>query len=262
MRGGKPMIDIHCHILPGIDDGSKDLDSSLQMINTAINAGTKKFIVTPHFYWGQYENDYLSVTKHLEKLNAEILKRQMPIELYPGQEIFVDRHTLGFIKEGAIRGLNDSKYLLIEFPMDALPKDAFDVIYELKILGFKPILAHPERYRYVIENPSEINKFINEGCLIQINAGSITGLFGSKIEQTALTLIEHNVCQFIASDAHSTGKRNTDLTEVLTLMKKSYGRLYEKILVNGQNVIDNKEISTNMRFIQEKKGFFSRMFGK
>lgn len=256
------MIDIHCHILPGIDDGSSNLDTSIQMLNTAVETGTKKLISTPHYYWGNFENDFINVVKHVKKLSSEAASRNIPIEIFPGQEVFVDRHTLDLCKTGVIRGLNHSKYILIEFPMGVLPSDAFDVIYELKVLGAKPIIAHPERYVYIIDKPSNINKFVQEECLFQINSSSITGLFGSSIQQTAIKLIENGICQFIASDAHSTGKRNTDMSKALDILKKEYNNVFEAVLKNGQYVLDDKDVYVNMKTIQEKKGFFSRIFSK
>ena len=256
------MIDIHCHILPGIDDGSKDLDTSIQMLNTAVETGTKKCIATPHYYWGQFENNYISVTNHVKKLNSEAALRNIPIEIFPGQEVFVDKHTLDLCKRGIIRGLNHTKYILIEFPIDVLPSDAFDLIYELKILGAKPIIAHPERYVYIINKTSTINRFIEEECLFQINSSSIMGLFGPEVKKTALTLIENGICQFIASDAHSTGRRNADMTKALSIIKKEYSNIFESIIKNGQNVLDDRDINIDMKAIQEKKGIFSRIFSR
>lgn len=257
------MIDMHCHILPGIDDGSKNVEMSIEMLQIAEKNRTDKIIVTPHFYRGYFENVYSDVLKHVENLNAEAKKNGIDVELYPGQEVFADKHTLEEYKTGTIHGLNDSKYLLIEFPMDVLPEDALDIIYELKILGVRPIIAHPERYIYIWQKLTNINKFVEEGCLFQINTSSILGLMGKHIREASYSLIENGLCNFIASDAHSTGKRCPNLGEAMQDIKKDYKEVYNLVQQNANCVLRNEEIHVNMKKIQEKKsGIFSFLFKK
>lgn len=257
------MIDMHCHVLPGIDDGSKDLEMSIEMLVTAEKNKTDKIIVTPHFYRGYFENKYDEVLKHVAALNLEAEKQGIDIKLYPGQEVFADKYTLDYYKQGTIKGLNNSKYLLIEFPMDVMPEDALDIIYELKLLGVQPIVAHPERYIYIWNKLTNLNKFIEEDCLFQINTSSILGLMGKQIKEAAFSIMDNGLCSFIASDAHSNGKRCPNLGEAISAIKKDYKEVCNITMRNAESVLNNEDIRIPRKKIElKKKGIFSFMFGK
>lgn len=251
------MIDIHTHILPGIDDGSKDVDYSIKMLKIAEDNGIKKIIATPHFYRGYYENEYEDVCKYIENLKKKIVEISIDIEIFPGQEIFLDNHTLQLYKNGTIKGLNDSKYILVEFSMETMPKQALDILYELKIAGSVPIIAHPERYLYFMKKPSLINEFIEENHLFQLNSGSIKGLFGKGVQKLAYTLIEHNLCDFIASDAHSTGRRSPKIEEAIIAGDKLSRGLKDKVIKNAERILTNSNIDSYAEKIKEKKSIFS-----
>lgn len=255
------MIDIHCHIVPGIDDGSSDLETSVKMLNIAEKSDLNKIITTPHYIRNRYENSFKSIVKCVEQLNIEAQRNNIAVELFPGQEVMADKYTLDLYKEGELGCLNNSSYMLIEFPMDVLPDDALDIIYELKLLGLKVIIAHPERYLYIQENLTVVNKFIEEKCFFQINAASITGLFGKKVSSAALKLIGNGVCHFIASDAHSAGGRRPDIAEAMALVRHDFKSVYSSLQNNAQCVLENKEIDYNIKKIQKKKGLFSWIHG-
>lgn len=256
------MLDIHCHIVPNIDDGADSLETSLKMLKIAEEDNAKFIIATPHFWRGYYENAYLDVVKKVEYLNKKIVENKMDIKILPGQEIFLDNNTNKLYKEGIVNCLNGSKYMLIELPMMDMPKDALDNIYELRIKGITPILAHPERYKYIIEEPSNINKFIKEGCLIQINTGSIKGIFGKKIKKTAEILIKHGICSFIASDAHTLGNRCPGLLSSLEKVKGINKEVYYNFENNCNMLLENKNINSNFEQIKKDKSIFSLFFKK
>ncbi|KEH98790.1 tyrosine-protein phosphatase [Clostridium massiliodielmoense] len=249
------MIDIHCHILPGIDDGSKNIDVSLKMLRIAEEDGISKIIATPHFYRGHYENEYQDVVKSVEELNKLASENNINVEVLPGQEIYLDNYTLKHYKEGKLKGLNDAKYMLIEFSMMDYPKDALDIIYELKLQGIKPIIAHPERYIYVQDDLTILNDFINEQCYFQLNAGSITGVFGKKAQKTSMKLIEYGVCDFVASDAHTTGRRSPKLKEALMTIHNKNKSLYEKLIANNSKILNDDEICYTTKKIKVKRRF-------
>lgn len=251
------MIDIHSHIIPGVDDGAKDMDTAISMLRTAEKDGTKTIIATPHFWYGYYENNYIDTVQNVQKLSNKAKEKGININILPGAEIFLDGHTLELYKEGAIRGLNSTRYLLVELPMDRLPEDAFESLYELKLLRAEIIIAHPERYVYIIKKPSNINDFLDEGYYFQINMGSISGIFGKEIKKTAEILLKHRIPSFIASDAHTNGHRCPGLSSAY----KSIGQDYEnEIKKNSQNLINNEIIEKNFEKIKDKK-FFS-LFSK
>lgn len=251
------LIDIHSHILPETDDGAKDIKTSIEMLKIAQADGIETIIATPHFYKGVWEPDFETVSKKVEALKEEAAKEKLTINILPGQEVFLEDYTIDCINKGYIKGINDSRYILVEFPMLKLPGDYLDLIYELKIRDFVPVVAHPERYEYVVSNPSMVNNLLKEGCLLQLNSGSINGIFGKAVSKTARLLLENEACHFIASDAHTTRGRKP----VLKQAYEEIGSIDEKLLLNIYKNTDklyNNEIIEPINIkIKEKKSFFS-----
>lgn len=251
------MIDIHSHILPGIDDGAKAVEDTIEMLRIASKNGIKKIAATSHFYPGFYENNYEDICKIVNEVQSKLEEVSIDVKIFPGQEVFLDRHTVELYNKGILKGINDTKYMLVELPMETMPKNALDIIYELRIKGIIPILAHPERYVYIMEKPLIINDFIEEHCLFQINSGSITGIFGKKVEKTSKNLIAQGICQFIASDAHSTGRRCPDIKEALDIASSLNKGIGEKVQENAEKLLNNENLNITMGKIQEKKSIFS-----
>lgn len=253
------MIDIHSHIIPNIDDGSKSLEMSLEMLKRAEESGTKKIIATPHFFKGYWTENYNSVKDKVKELNKLAKENNLNIEIYPGQEVFFNNYILEDFKLGDIGTLGESRYMLIEFPMDKIYfQKAIDEIYELKIKGITPVIAHPERYVDFINNPEEINQFIDEGYLFQLNGGSLTGLFGKDVKKTAELFLENNLYSFIGSDAHSNGNRNTNLKEACEVANSISRGASRRFEANGLALLNNEEIVfQGQKIKKKKKGLFS-----
>ncbi|MFL0194292.1 tyrosine-protein phosphatase [Clostridium sp. WILCCON 0269] len=190
------MIDIHSHILPGVDDGSKSMDETLKMLKLAESDGIKTIVATPHFYRGYYENSYEDIMKLGQQVKILAKEENIDVDIGLGQEVFLDKYTPKNYKLGKIECIEGTDYMLIEFPMTVLPKDALDIVYELQVIGIRPILAHPERYRHIIDKPSKINEFLDERCLLQIDTGSIKGIFWKKVKSTAEILINSGIFEF------------------------------------------------------------------
>jgi len=250
------MIDIHSHILPGIDDGSTNIEMSLEMLKMAEEKGTRVMVATPHFISGRYENHYDEVFALYQELKLIAKAAGIKVQILLGQEVMLDSYSLKLCKEKILRGINGSKYMLIEFPMDVMPKDTLDLIYELRLLGINPIIAHPERYKYIYETPTVINDFIEEGCAFQINTGSLEGLFGKKVQDCARLLVQEGLTNFIASDAHSVSRRCPGLKEGFREALAIDGKIEEKISKNLELLIFNKNLQINMEKIKKKKGIF------
>lgn len=244
------MIDIHCHILPGIDDGAEDINSAIEMARLANKIGIGAIIATPHFGYGYYENNFQNISNEVEKLGNILKSNGIDIELKPGQEIFLDKHILEYYKSRIVEGLNSSRYLLVELPRDKLPEYVFEDIYELRLMGVEVIIAHPERYMYIIDKPSNINSFIEEGCLFEINISSITGLLGRKIKKTAKILMQNNICDFIASDAHSADIKRFEFNNISKYVDNGLKR---KVLKNSERLIENNEVKSYSEKIMDKK---------
>lgn len=250
------MIDIHAHILPGIDDGADTIETSLEMLKIAEDDGIKKIIATPHHNTGYFETSYIDVIKHIEDLNNKAKENNINIEILPGQEVFLNKHTLNLYKSGIISTLNNTKHMLIELPFDNMPNYTFDMLYELKVLGITPIIAHPERYNYVIDKPTIINQFVDEGCLFQITSGSITGMFGKEVQKTAETLIRHRICHFVASDAHTTRKRCPKLKKSFDIISALDKELFGMLTSNVEFCLNNAQINQCLQKIKANKSIF------
>lgn len=251
------MIDIHSHILPGVDDGSKDFTTSLEMLKRAQKDGTKKIIATPHYCIDYAEIPYNKIKELVEQFRKEVKSENLDIEIYCGQEVYFSENMVNDYKQGIIGTINNSRYMLFEVPMRNFDESTFDIIYELQVAGVVPILAHPERYKPIIENPSMINRFIEEGVLLQINAGSIEGKFGKSVRKTAEILLQNNLYNFIGSDAHNLQSRSTGLSESIELINK-INRNADK-LFNESSIcmLNNEEIEFDGEKIKTKKSIFS-----
>ncbi|MEY8764367.1 MULTISPECIES: tyrosine-protein phosphatase [Clostridium] len=251
------MVDIHSHILPGIDDGSKSMEQTVKMLKLTEADGVKTIAATSHFYRGYYENSCSDIKKLVEKVKAEAERENINVDIVPGQEVMLDRYSLEYYKSGRIGCIGNTDYMLVEFPMIDMPEDAMDIIYELQIRGVHPILAHPERYRYIIGNPSKINEFLNEGCLLQVNTGSIKGIFGKKVKNTARILIKSGISSFIASDAHSMGGRRPGISTAIEMASEIDRGICGRVEKNCEKLLENQLIDPPDNRIKEKKRIFS-----
>jgi len=250
------MIDIHSHILPGIDDGSKSIKMTLDMLKKAEAEGTREIVATPHFCRGYGETSYEEVKKLVSDFNELAKSEKIKININYGQEVYYSENVIDDYKDGIIGTINDSRYLLFELPMNAFDTETFDIIYELQVMDIVPILAHPERYKPIIDKPSYINKFINEGILFQMNSGSLTGTFGANVKKTAEILLDHGVYNFIGSDAHNSSNRCTGMGEAMEILSKK-NKGYKKLFNDSaRNVLNNNQVEFCGKKLKEKKSFF------
>ena len=212
------IVDIHSHIIPEIDDGSKNMEMTLEMLKNAEKEGTKEIVATPHYLLEYGEATIKEVKNHVKEINAILENEKIDVKVYGGQEVYFTEKIIEDYMEGNIGTINDSRYMLIELPMDKFHENIFDILYELQVRDIVPIIAHPERYKPFIEKPSLINDFINQGYLFQVNAGSIEGKFGQNVKKTVNIFLDKNIYNFIGSDAHNIKSRNTGLKEAMALL--------------------------------------------
>lgn len=251
------MIDIHSHLLPCIDDGSKDLETTLKMIEIYKSQGVDKVIATPHYYINMFENTKEIIQTEVNKINNELKERNIDFEILPGSEVFATKSIINDIKEGIIQTLNNSRYILLEFDFKRFPDYGLDLIYELHLLGYRVIIAHPERYHYVIQNPLFLNEFINEGCLIQLNASSVVGLFGNEIKKLSNRIINNGSFNFIATDAHTTNGRGPYFNEAISIIEKYNKNFRHSINKDVEMLINNVEICSKLNKMKEKRTIFN-----
>lgn len=251
------MIDLHCHILPGIDDGAENLEASIAMAEKAIQQGITHILCTPHHNNGKYSNEKSQVISLVASLQAELEKRQLPLTLLEGQEVRITGTLIEDIHRDEILFTDlDDTYLLIEFPTLEVPLYAERLFFELLELGKTPVIVHPERNAHFREDPNHLLPFLDMGCLAQLTAPSYVGVFGKDIQKTAKTMVKHNLVQMAASDAHGVSKRTFYLKECYEQIAKDFGK--EKVVQMKQvakDLINGDEISYPVYEEVKKKKF-------
>jgi protein-tyrosine phosphatase len=239
------MIDIHSHILPGIDDGAQSLDEAIEMAEAAVQEGITHLFATPHHRNGRYENEKRSIVQEVILFNGELVKRDIPLQVIPGQEIRLYNELIEDMDQDVLVPLDHTaNYLLIEFPSSSVPNNAADLLYELTLRNYRPIIVHPERNSEIMENPEVLYELIKAGALAQVTANSIIGNFGKKIMTFSHELIKANMIHFVASDAHNTTTRGFHLTKAYEAIGKEHGieKRYElhenaETLFKGESVL-------------------------
>lgn len=221
------MLDLHCHILPGIDDGAEDIDASLAMAEKAISQGITHILCTPHHNNGKYVNPKEFVIQQVTNLQAELDKRKLPLTLFEGQEVRITGDLLEEIEQNRILFADvANNYLLIEFPTMDVPAYTEQLFFDLRAKGHVPIIVHPERNAKFREDPNSLIPFLEMGCLAQLTAPSYVGIFGKSIQKTAKQMVEHRLVQMVASDAHGVHKRNFYLKEAFEAIENDFGSEY------------------------------------
>jgi protein-tyrosine phosphatase len=237
------MIDLHCHILPGVDDGAQSLSDSLNMARKAVEQGIHTIVATPHHLNNSYENPKRQILDRVEELNQLLLKENIDVKILPGQEVRVHGEMLEGYVAGEILPVNHTPYVLVEFPSNHVPRYTEKLFYELQMNGLIPVIVHPERNREIIERSDLLYQLVKKGALTQITAGSVCGDFGKKIKNFSLQLIENNLTHFIASDAHNITNRSFKMSEAFDLLEKKFGiELIYMFEENAALVVDGKHV--------------------
>lgn len=254
----KEMIDIHSHILPGVDDGAKDMEQSLAMAKQYLENGINTVVATPHYIEDSYNKEKDHNEEVLDELREELEKRDIDLRIYLGNEVYLSPKTIDDIEEGRVATLNGSHYVLLELPMYDIPIYFQDIIYALQLKGYKAIIAHPERNSKIMEDPNILYDYIKNGCLAQINLASLEGSYGSRIEETAKILLEHKMIHFFGTDAHSDGSRSPRLSKGFERLKTLVGEeSYERIVrVNPDLLLKDEDIEIDEPLKYEKRKWY------
>lgn len=239
------MKDLHCHLLYGIDDGSKTIEESIQLLKEAEKKGIDEMILTPHYVdHSKYMCNNEEKAKIFKKLVNRAKKEKINIKLYLGNEIFFSRHILEFIKNKEVQTLNKSKYVLFEFPMNNVYHNTNEIISELVSKGYIPVLAHPERYRILQQHPDLAEEYLRCGVLLQANYESLFGKYGYKARKTLKYFIKKRWISFVGSDTHH--EMTLDLKKLeKKLLRYSKDKEYVQDILNNNfdKVINNEYIS-------------------
>jgi len=259
------MIDIHTHILPNIDDGSKDALDSIAQLKAMQECGIRRVYLTSHYFRGHYQYSREEYDLKLEELKQMAHKEGLTIELMPGFEIFLQSDILIDIKKHSLT-MGHSPYILIESELNGLPNDFYSNVFPLLRAGYKPILAHAERYVSVMKKPSIAETLSNRNVYIQTNAGSLLGLYGEKVMKTAWTLVENGWTHFIASDDHVRGEYGV-LAEAKQVIEERIDahtadllcRLYPASIASGEP-IPYQYVHVHHSRPRKRRSWFKRIF--
>lgn len=222
------MIDIHCHIIPNVDDGASSLDESLTMARMAVGDGIREIVATPHTLDGVNENTTSEVLTAVDDLRQTFKIEGIPLRLHAGSEIHVTSQVSRKIKTGEACTLNNQgKYALLELPSQSIPGGFKEELFELKLSGITPIIAHPERNVRFQNDPGLLMDFIRMGALAQLTAMSLLGDFGPLVRNSARLFLENRLVQLIGSDAHSANSRPPLLCQAVEKAAEVLGSLQE-----------------------------------
>jgi protein-tyrosine phosphatase len=214
------MVDVHCHILPGLDDGPDNIELSLTMAESAIADGITHVVATPHFN-SEYSFDYSRVRALREELQSKIGGRLI---LASGCDFHLNPENLDALRDDAPRFcINQRDYLLVEFNEYSIPPAMDQTLHEIQLLGLRPIITHPERNAILRMQTERLAKWVRVGCFIQVTAGSLTGTFGSGAQRDAWRWISDGLVHFVASDAHNMRGRPLRLQPAFDLVREQFG---------------------------------------
>lgn len=207
------MIDLHCHILPGIDDGPTHLDVSLRMARCAVDDGITFTACTPHIYPGLYENNRAGIEAAVAALRVELAKAGIPLTLGTGADTHLAPDLVGGIRSGRVPTINGTRYLLLEPPHHVAPPRFAESVFELMAAGYVPVITHPERLSWIETHYSIFGDLVRQGAWMQLTAGSITGRFGKRPQYWAERMLDEGLVHIIATDSHHIDKRPPLLAE-------------------------------------------------
>lgn len=240
------MVDIHTHILPGIDDGAQDIYDTLDMAKMAADIGVTSIVATPHCNIpGMFDNYFGEEYIEVYKRASEAVRREgIPVQILPGMEAFATYDLPELIVNKKIMPLNSSRYILMEFPFDEDPEYATDLLERVKNVGARPVVAHVERYDFIQDDPQIAYMWRQKGYVLQVNKSSFLGRFGQSAQITASRLLRHNLIAAVASDAHGPIQRTTYLLDAYEELCTEYSRKYIDVLFqeNPERICNNKPV--------------------
>jgi protein-tyrosine phosphatase len=196
--------DMHSHLIPGVDDGSPDMETTMQLIKGLQQLGYKKLITTPHIMWDMYKNNRADILLKEKLVKDELVNRNIDIEFKAAAEYYMDEHFVQLLNGSEPLLTIHEDWVLVEFSFIAAPFDLKQNLFQMQIKGYKPVLAHPERYNYFHKDKQVYHEFAEQGCLLQVNILSLTGYYGKSIQEAARYLVKNKLVSLMGTDLHHT----------------------------------------------------------
>ncbi len=255
------MIDMHSHILFGVDDGAKTINDSLILVKEEVNRGVSHIILTPHYKKRCGDLAGENVSKNFELLKEAVVAENLQVKLFLGNEVYIDLDYYETIWSDNYNTLADSNYILIEFSLVNIPKNMPEICYEVGLKGYIPIIAHVERYDILYKNNQLIKDILSEGAHFQVNASSVINKGNKDIYKFTNFLLKNELISFVASDVHNIDSRGFYLHEAYELVRKTCNEAYaEKIFnTNQTNIITNKYFDSPI-FKGDNRNLLSKLF--
>jgi protein-tyrosine phosphatase len=240
------MIDLHCHILPGLDDGAKTLDHAIEMGKIAWDDGIETIVATPHLFRENVGRaDFADIHRKREELARAFQENGIPVVLLGGAEVHIAHDLIDEIRKNRQElVINQGSYMFVEFPKDHVFFGVKDLFFALMSEGINPIIAHPERNRVFTQSPSQLYELVRMGAFVQSNSGSFLGRYGREAEQGAFSLLEYRLIHFIASDGHGVRSIPPKLSDTVRTVSAVIGEEYAMALVqdNPEAVLSDQDL--------------------
>lgn len=237
-------LDMHCHILPGVDDGSRSMDMSMAMLDFAYEEGIRAIILTPHYHGGYVETERAVIDETFEELKKYSMQQHPDMKLFIGNEIYYYPSVPEWIEEGRVHTLADSDYVLLEFSTTVEKRELLEAVQNLCSHGYYPVLAHVERYDCLVRDPFYVGELIDNGAYIQVNSRTVTGEGGMKIKHFVKRLLKEEWIHFIGTDAHSMGGRKPEIADCADYIIRKCSEEYAAgiLYANAVNIIKNRPL--------------------
>jgi protein-tyrosine phosphatase len=263
------MIDLHCHILPGIDDGPTDLSVSLAMARAAVKDGITFIACTPHIYPGLYENNRLGIEGAVEDFRRQLAANDVPLQLGTGADVHLAPDLVGGIRTGRVPTICGTRYLLLEPPHHVAPPRFNESVFTLMAAGYVPVITHPERLSWIETHYSVFTDLVKQGAWMQLTAGSLTGRFGRRPQYWADRMLDEGMVHILATDSHHIDKRPPLLAEGRDAAAKRLGaeEATHLVLTRPQGILDDAPpaqlpaLPSRPAAAESKPGLWQRLFG-
>lgn len=250
------LIDIHNHILPGIDDGPTTEMDAVFLLQNAVKNGITHIIATPHHQNGVFTQNAKEVKKSIQILNDLMEEKEIPVVILPGMEVHLHGEIMDELYTNIVTLADSGKYILIEFPTHQIPNFTESIFYELQLKGYIPVIAHAEKNYEFRRDPKILFDLINKGALIQLTAGSITGANGRRLQKFSLKLCHYKMVHFIASDSHDVKHRPFLLKQAYNIIRRKIGKqMVTYLQENAKHVLEGEEFQPFTPTIIKKLNF-------
>jgi protein-tyrosine phosphatase len=249
------MIDIHTHVLPGIDDGAQDLQESYEILQALSDQGVTELVATPHIISGVYENSRKIIAGKITEVRELIQKRNLNMTLHSGAELYCEPDLVSKVKKEDLT-LAQSNYVLIETALQRFPDNFEEILFNFQQEGFRPIIAHAERFSPFMNNIDYLLTIVNREIYVQMNSGSIWGVYGNAVKELALEMLNLGCVHVIASDVHGLKKRPILMKDTYDLVASNYSEELAEILFyeNPKRILNNEVLIHNFEgYFDERK---------